>query len=476
VTFETLAVAAAMSAGLYHRLVIGWNSPFWLDEAYTGTIASQTTIDGLILWCRHELSGPIYYSALWLWEKFAGNGDDSLRLPSLFFSVGAVLLIAISKELHLRDRLLWASLTAVWLPGLTFAAQARPQALLFLLATGQAITFLRCMSGPSGRRLAIWSLLTSLMVMTHIHAILISGFQFFFLIASFRARLLNFWPAFTVLLIAACWLPLQFSIISAFLKPGMASYAVLQPAYLWLIPLDALGNSWSSFAVVVAVLVILATQIMQHTTSKEPWPYSRAETTLVLSGALAIAIVVSAGLLRSSYFPRYLIPFMPSMLFGLALVLRRTPIFWGLLPGAVLIAWTHSATSEALSQTDAETQYTLFPYEFELSSTWLMDRDARHILFIWDNPSSALNDPVLQSEMAGFFFRRAGYHATVRAVPFDSQKQEAPELAMPAIGNVDGILWIDGVAHPDTLRAVEGFDCKRFGVRRSRSMACVRKR
>src|SRR5205823_12129116 len=105
VSIETIAVAAAMMAGAYHLLVFGWRAPFWLDEAYTGTIASQLTLAGLLRWCRHELSGPIYYAALWLWEKVAGNTDTALRLPSLIMWVGAVLLMAVHKGQDLRDRL-----------------------------------------------------------------------------------------------------------------------------------------------------------------------------------------------------------------------------------------------------------------------------------------------------------------------------------------------------------------------------------
>lgn len=474
-SIETMAVAGAMIAGAYHLLLFGWKAPFWLDEAYTGTIASQPTIEELIRWCRHELSGPIYYGALWLWEKVAGNADTALRLPSAAMWVGAVLLMAVHKGQGLRDRLLWAGLAAVWVPGLAFAAQARPQALLFLLATAQAIAFLHCMDRPTWKAMGLWSLFTTLLLMTHIHAVLIGGIQFLFLVVAYRSRLLEFWPAFLIFLIAAAWLPFQLGIISAFLKPGVASYAVLVAADLWVIPLDVLGVAWSSLAILMLVIAILGAQFARRAWAGMPLPYTYGEAALGLSGMLAVAAIVAIGFVQSSYFPRYLIPFMPSVLFGLALVLGRTPLLGGLLPSACLIAWTYNTVHEALTRSDTEMQQALFPYEFEQGSTWLMERNARHVLFIWDNPSSGLNDPGLQSEMAGFFFRRAGYAAHVRAMPFDSQRQGTADLVALTKGGADGILWVDGVVHPGLLQSVISFDCHRFGVLRSRSVACIRK-
>ena len=471
---ERIAVAAAMTAGLYHLLVFGWKGPFWLDEAYTGTIASQATLDGFIRWCRHELSGPIYYGVLWLWEKLVGNGDTALRLPSLFLWIGAVLLMALHKGQNLRNRLLWAGLAAVWLPGLPFAAQARPQALLFLLGTAQAIAFLRCMDGLSGRWLAGWSLFTMLLLMTHIDSAPIGGFQFLFLIATYRARLLEFWPALAVFLVAAAWLPFQVRIFSAFLKPGVASYAVLEPNYLWYLQFDLLGNGWSTLTIMIVVLAILGAQFARRAWAGTPLPYTRSEAGLALSGLLAVAAIVAFGFVKSSYFPRYLIPFMPSLLFGLSLVLRRTPILGGLLPSACLIVWTCNTMHQALTRSDAQEQYALNPFEFEQGSIWLMDRNARHVLFLWDNPSSGLNDSALQSEMAGFFFRRAAYAADVRAIAFDSRKQGMADLVALTARDTDAILWIDSALHPGLLQTMRGFDCHRFGGRRSRSAACIR--
>jgi hypothetical protein len=227
--------------------------------------------------------------------------------------------------------------------------------------------------------------------------------------------------------------------------------------------------------IALVVLVVLSAQLARRISEGTPLPYSRTEAALALSGLVAVAAVVAFGFIRSSYEPRYLIPFMPSVLFGLALVLRRTHLLGGLLPSLCLIGWSYSTVQERLTASDAEVQRARLPYEFEQGSTWLMDRNARHVLFIWDNPTSALNDPALQSEMAGFFFRRAGYPADVRAIPFDSRKQSMADLAALVSRGADGILWIDGLAHPGLLQTLAGFDCHRFGVRRSHSAACARK-
>jgi uncharacterized membrane protein len=127
---EYFVLAAAIVAGIAHRLIFGWFAPLWLDEAYTGVIAAQPGIAGLIQWCRQEMTGPFYYAGIWMWEKLAGDSNLALRLPSLIASLGAIALVAAFGGSNRRERLLWTGLTAIWLPGLLFVAQARPQALL----------------------------------------------------------------------------------------------------------------------------------------------------------------------------------------------------------------------------------------------------------------------------------------------------------------------------------------------------------
>ncbi|RYY32767.1 MAG: hypothetical protein EOP59_18640, partial [Sphingomonadales bacterium] len=255
---ERVVIVAAILAGVVHRCVYGWFTPFWLDEAYTGVIASQSTLSGLIDWCRHELSGPFYYVSMWLWEKLAGNGDTALRLPSLFASLAAIALIVFWGSANRRERLLWAAMTAVWLPGLVFVAQARPQALLFLLATAQTIAFLRCVEARSPRWLTVWSAIGAALLLTHIYAAAIIGLQALCLIWWFRDRPRAFLPSLAIFALVAAWLPFQLAFLFDFLKPGMAWYPVSGPAEALRLPYHLFGVNVMAFAVIAAAAIILA--------------------------------------------------------------------------------------------------------------------------------------------------------------------------------------------------------------------------
>ena len=473
---ETAVIAVAILAGLAHRLVFGWQAPLWLDEAYTGVIASQPDIAGLFAWCREELSGPFFYAALWAWEKIAGDSNLALRLPSAIASCAAIALVVLWGMPDRRERWIWAGLTAVWLPGLMFVAQARPQAILFLLATIQAIAFLRCIETPRTRWLVLWSAMGACMILTHIHATVITGLQLLCLAWVHRTRLRGLWPALPFFIPVAAWLPLQFSFMTGILKPGAAWYPLLGVGDLLRVPVYLFAANLAAFAVAAIVLGILGVQWAQRRSTATPLPYSRAEAMLTLTALLSIALVIAAGFLRPTFVPRYLVPFMPGVLFGLTIVLARTRLLLGLLPSLVLLAWSGAAVQNATAYAGFEAQQSLNPLEYQRGSDWLMAKGTRRVLFVWDNPSSALSGPERQAEIAGFFFRRAGYPAQVRAAFLDPAWQTPDHLAALADRGDAAILWIGGAARlPAGLRTKPGFDCRDWGDTISRSIACARR-
>lgn len=472
---EYAAVALALVAGIAHRAIFGWYSPFWLDEAYTGVIASQPDIASLIDWCRHELSGPFFYATIWLWEKIAGDGDLALRLPSLVASLGAVALIAIWGGADRRERRVWAALTMVWLPGLVFVAQARPQALLFLLATAQTIAFLRCVAARASRWLTLWSAVGALMLLTHIYAAAIIGLQGLCLLWTFRDRPRALWPSIAIFAVVAAWLPFQLAFLLDFLKPGMAWYPVSGPAEAFKLPYHLFGVNVMAFAVVAIVAVVLARQIADRRSAGTPLPYSRGEAMVMLSGLIAAVAVFGFGFLRPSFTPRYLIPYMPALLFGLTLILCRTRFLAGLLPSILLVAWAGAAAQNAISYAGVEEQQTLYPLEFQRGSDWLMAHDARRVMFVWDNPASALSGERYQTQVGAFFFRRAGYAAEVRAVHLDHAGQSPARLAQLARARRAAILWVGGSDYPAGLRGIADLACRDFGAGPSKSIACVRR-
>lgn len=472
---EWLAVVLAIAGGLAHRLLFGWYAPLWLDETYTGVIAAQPGLAGLFEWCRQELSGPIYYAGMWAWEKLAGDGNTALRLPSLIASLGAVVLIAAWGPEDRRERWLWAALTAIWLPGLLFVAQARPQALLLLLATGQAIAFLRCADLRSRRWLTVWAALGALLVLTHIHAAVITGLQFICLLSTIRPKLRDIAPALAIFAVAAAWLPLQWSFMTGILKPGAAWYPLLGPADLWKLPGHLFAENVAAIAVAAIVAIILGLQWKQRRSTGTPMPYARGEAMLALTALASVVLVYVAGYVRPSFAARYFFPYMPALLFGLTIVLARTRLLLGLLPAIVLATWTGTAALNATAYAGAEAQQTLNPLEFERGSNWLMANNARRVLFVWDNPSSALSGDTRQAEVANFFFRRAGYSVRIRAAFIEHARQTPEHLARLADAEGAAILWVGGADYPAGLHGIAGLECRDFGGGKSRSIACVRR-
>jgi len=83
---------------LANILAAGLPAPLWLDENFSAAIATQPTFNGLLEWCLSELSGPLYYSVLWSWEKVAGNENIALRIPSMLFCVAAPAFLSSSRR------------------------------------------------------------------------------------------------------------------------------------------------------------------------------------------------------------------------------------------------------------------------------------------------------------------------------------------------------------------------------------------
>ena len=68
------------------------DSPFWLDEAISASIAEKGP-SGLVEALRHDGHPPLYYLLLHWWSVIVGDSDFALRAMSGVFSVFSLLLI-----------------------------------------------------------------------------------------------------------------------------------------------------------------------------------------------------------------------------------------------------------------------------------------------------------------------------------------------------------------------------------------------
>ena len=191
--FWLTGVALAVAAG--RAGFSGWDTPIWLDESYTATIATQPSFERLIDWCLHELSGPVYYTVMWVWVTLFGDSAFSLRLPSLIFAMAMPLLILWKGHPSRDTRLVWAVLIALWLPAVTFTSQARPYAMLMLLGTAQAILFYRLIAQGGRNHALAWSVVSALLALTHYYTLPVTTFQGLIYLARRPREIGRTWPA-----------------------------------------------------------------------------------------------------------------------------------------------------------------------------------------------------------------------------------------------------------------------------------------
>lgn len=471
---DFLFFGSAVLLGLAGQWIVGWHAPLWLDETYTAVIASQPNVAGLIDWCRHELSGPFYYALEWLWTNLAGTSDTALRLPSLIFSFAAIAIIILRGSEDRKVRLIWAALLACWFHGMFYASQARPQALLLLLATGQAILFARCYRQAGLRNASGWALLSALLLLTHIHAIVLAALQGLALAWCHRTQWRSLWPALLAFLPALGWLALQLPFMLTYAQPENTWYPLLGVSDVGRFWPDLLGGALVALIALIGVALAMLQANVRKALRDEDGKL-RAEAVLPLLSIFAALAIIAVGMVRPSYDARYLVPFVPALLFGIAYVLRQGTSWRVALPYVVVGAFAVIYALNANTLRPAAVQRSLYPLEFQSASQWLMQRDSSRILFAWDNRTAAINSEQRLREVGSFFFKRAGHQVTTNVVRFADDDDRASKLmALSKVQHAD-ILWVGGKAFPDALLTSRELNCQRFGdANSSQSLACHR--
>jgi hypothetical protein len=481
-----LLVFSALLLGLARRALIGWDAPFWLDEAFTGAIAIQPTFFGLVRDCLNELSGPVYYTLIWCWEKLAGPSNVSLRLPSFIFSVAAPALIVWKGGGEREVRLLWAALAALWLPGFDFANEARPYALLFFLGTGQLILFQRLLKDPTRRRAVAWASISSLLILTHYHALIVTGLQGLAFLALKRKAALATWPAALAFVPVVAWMAVHLPVHLRFADPNVAWQQVLSLGSLTALPYVLIGAGRFSAAIVALLTATVLFDLLQAARRRAPLPYAVNDMAAVGASVAAIAFVYALGFFRPSFVPRYLIPFMPGFLFGLSIWLA----VWGkrvrLLPWIVMLPLLWWTGSDLLARGGNPTIDRRWGFSWEKASEDIRASGATGLVFFWDNPTTGLGYKELLARTGGFFFDR------------DNVQIRTEPLVLPAKGNVDpnralleaasgggALIWaFDGnvpntlaTRYPPRLSAIDPqWRCRDHGRASVTVLACVRRK
>jgi hypothetical protein len=480
-----IAMIVAVGRGLFP----GWGTPLWLDETYTATIATQPSFARLIDWCLHELSGPVYYTIVWCWAQVFGASNVSLRVPSLICVVATPVLILWKGHPSRDVRWLWATLIALWIPGVTFPSEARPYALLMLLATGQAILFYRLIDQGGRDRAFAWSSLSAVSVLTHYYMLPVSAIQGLFYLALHRREVAKTWPATLVFVPVGLWMAVHLPFVLSFTSPGVAWYHQFTFENIWTLPFLLMGGGFYAGLLpgllLVATILMLGLHAIRSVAGRSTAPLTRSDMATAGASILAATIIIIIGFFRPMFLIRYFVPFMPGIMFGLAVWTVVMARKFSLLPHAVMITATVFAAGDLNDlvrhpENDVRNQFSL-----ERPSVWLRDHRATRLIFFWDNTTASISTPARLGEVGSYFLRRDGWRGGVIVPPIAGKKVD-PNAILGALASErgDAIIWAYDLKYPGSLALAHPprlggpgspFDCRDFGRPHYSIVTCIRR-
>lgn len=462
--------AAALLLALALRLSPALRQPMWLDEAWTGMIASQHGFGAMLRQVRDDANAPLYYVVIWAWAKLAGVSDLALRAPNLVFGLGAAAVALLQRRaIGARTATTWGVLLALWWPPFDFNASARCYTLLVLLSTAATAAHVRLLQRPTLRRALVWATAATLTIMTHYHAALLVLTQGLALALVHRARLIRLWPAALAFAPGIAWGVYHLPRLVDFARPDVAWYPLLRASDLNEAIFFVCGGPLAAAAALVLggyALVLGRQRRGAETSSLTPAIWT------VVASVAAVGLCLGAAALRPSFTLRYLMPFGPGVLLGVALlsdkVSKRLPLVGLLIPATFVL------TAVQLPPTSA-------PFGFELASRYLQEAAPRRLEFFWDHPATQVESPDQLRRVGGFFFARAGHPIAVDPI-IPAPGGDPAALMAGRGGRGSAILWLysremKGVAarsHPPSpLQHDPRWRCRDFGDPVQVVLACA---
>lgn len=302
--------AVVVTIVLILRIAAACGLPLTMDETFTAVITGQSSLADFVREARRDVAAPLYYTVLWLLPH--ANSDGGLRLPSWIFMIAASLLPLVWRagDQPRSPAIAWSALLFLWLPGAIFATQARPYALLFLVATAQTIAFARLVERPTLRRAFAWTACASLTVLTHYMGAALGLAQGLLLLATLRTGALKLWPSLLLLLVPIVETVTHLQVLSSVASGDANWWPQVTFANL---PSYAIYG-FGAFGL-LALMLALGSRYLRR---DEPIP--RAAALASLSGLLALAMLVAAGWGRSLIVDRYLTSCAPPLMLALVTV------------------------------------------------------------------------------------------------------------------------------------------------------------
>ena len=144
----------------------------WLDESAT-MILVHRGLSGLLSHLpASESAPPLYYVLVWAWTKVFGAGVLGFRSFSALVGTLTIPVMYLAGARVSRRVGLWAATIATVNPAMYYYSQeARGYALLILFSAAAFALWQRALQEPSTRRLALWSGMSILALLTHYFAV-----------------------------------------------------------------------------------------------------------------------------------------------------------------------------------------------------------------------------------------------------------------------------------------------------------------
>jgi len=477
--FANVLVAILCVAGaLIARVAIFNTHSLWLDEIWTGAIVAQPDAAHLLREMYLDPNAPLYFGFMYGWTKLFGLSDAALRLPSLIFGIAAPLLIAFARVpgMSRETRFAWAALLGLWVPGIWFSQEARCYALLLFICSAQAVLFLRLIAAPELRAACWWAACSSLAVLTHYHASLLTLCQGIAFLAIWRIQALKTWPAGLVFLPAFGWMAWHAPRLAEIAQSSAFWYGVLRPIDLLYTLQFLLGAPAVAlaFALAGALAFVLGRRTEQLQKRRELGPLI-----LILCALAAACILIGVGFMRPAFTTRYLMPVLPALALGLALVVQALARRWAPAYALVLLVCLGGGLS-ALRDIAQRPR----AYSFEQASRDLAADGVREVLFAFDNPATpVLQDSTLRA-IGEFFFRRDKQPIAVTPVRLRPSEDASAALLARAQPPQRGLLWVYDLKMRDTAASVTPphiaeldprWRCRDYGRDNIGVVACARK-
>lgn len=484
-------LAALLIATTVARFVYRANGPMWMDEVWTGMIASQRSWSGFARQCYLDVNAPLGYLVAWLWEPIGGLSNSGLRLPSIVFaSLAPLVALVPSRSIPLGARAIWAGLLACWLPGFIFASEARCYTLLLCLGTANTLAFAALLRSPGLKPALCWAGISSLLILTHYFAAPLVACQGVAYLIVCRGRAVKTWPALVGFVPAA----VEMAAHAAVLRHFSAAVPTAPAAPRWQDLPDAIDFMLGARSAIWApAYCALAAVLVARLQGREIWPRPGsaarpAEGRLwippvtaavsVVICVVAFEICLAASWARPVLVVRYFTAATPAVLLGLALVIRRIGQLWR--PAPALVIGAQASIALGLLLTGAPKGQ---PISFQRASEALMKAGVSRVEFFYDDRGAGGRDHDAFSKIGGFFFQRAGAPIVSDAVFIAPGADPNPLLLQRARGRGTAILWVyntdvEGTAAirfpPRIPRMDPHWRCADYGADSAHALACVR--